>query len=83
VADGYPITTATWILVYQQQDKVGTDQARAAAVVHFMIWALDKGGDAAKQLNYAVLPDKIRTAALAKIATITWNGTPIVNDLYK
>jgi phosphate transport system substrate-binding protein len=83
VADGYPIVTATWLLVYQQQDKVNHDQKSADAVVHFMIWALLKGGDAAKQLNYAVLPDALRQAALEKIATITYNGTPIVNDLYK
>ncbi|MDQ2853934.1 MAG: phosphate ABC transporter substrate-binding protein PstS [Chloroflexota bacterium] len=83
VADGYPIVTATWILVYQQQDKVNPDEKQAQAVVHFLIWALDKGGDAAKALDYAVLPDALRQAALAKIATITYNGTPIVDALYK
>ncbi len=83
VADGYPITTATWILVYQQQDKVSDDQARSEAVVHFLIWALNKGGDDAKALDYAVLPDALRQAALERLATVTWNGTPIVNDLYR
>jgi len=83
VANAYPITTATWLLVFQQQDKVSQDQARSEAVVHFLIWALDKGGDAAKALDYATLPDALKQAALQKIATITWNGTPIVNDLYK
>lgn len=83
VADGYPIVTATWLLVYQNQEKVSQDQKRSEAIVHFLIWALDKGGDAAKQLDYAVLPDALREAALQKIATISFNGTPIVNDLYK
>jgi phosphate transport system substrate-binding protein len=83
VADGYPITTATWILVYKEQDKVSNDQARSEAVVHFLIWALNKGGDDAKALDYAVLPDALRQAALERLATVTWNGTPIVNDLYK
>ena len=83
VADAYPITTATWILVFQQQDKVSQDQARSEAVVHFLIWALDKGGDDAKTLDYATLPDALKQAALQKIATITWNGAPVVNDLYK
>ncbi len=83
VTDGYPITTATWILVYQQQDKVSNDQARSEAVVHFLIWALNKGGDDAKALGYAVLPDALREAALARVATVTWNGIPIVDDLYK
>jgi phosphate ABC transporter, phosphate-binding protein len=83
VADGYPITTATWMLVYQQQDKVNHDEKQAGAIVHFLIWALDKGGDAATGLGYAVLPDALRQAALERIATITYNGTPIVNALYR
>jgi phosphate transport system substrate-binding protein len=83
VADGYPITTATWILIYQQQDKVNPDEKQADAVVHFLIWALDKGGSAANKLGYATLPDALRQAALARVATITYNGVPIVNTLYK
>jgi phosphate transport system substrate-binding protein len=83
VADGYPITTATWILMYQQQDKVNPDEKQAQAVIHFLLWALDKGGDDANTLGYATLPDALRTAALNQIATITYNGVPIVNSLYK
>jgi hypothetical protein len=48
-----------------------------------MIWALLSGGDAANKLGYATLPDALRQAALAKLATVTYNGTPIVNTLYK
>jgi phosphate transport system substrate-binding protein len=83
VADAYPITTATWLLVYQAQDKVSTDAARSQAVVHFLIWALDEGGDDAESLAYAVLPERLRAAALQRIATITWEGTPIVDALYR
>ncbi len=82
VADAYPITAATWILVYRDQDKVAADEGQAKAVVHFLLWALDKGGDTANGLGYATLPDRLRTAALAKIATISWNGTPVVDGLY-
>ena len=83
VADGYPITTATWILMYQQQDKVNHDEKQADAVVHFLLWALDQGGTDAHKLGYATLPDALKTAALNQIATITYNGVPIVNTLYK
>ena len=83
VADAYPIVTATWLLVYQQQDKVNTNEQQAQAVVHFLIWTLDKGGASAQALGYAVLPDALRAAALDRIATITYNGTPIVDALYK
>ncbi|MGZ6256084.1 MAG: phosphate ABC transporter substrate-binding protein PstS, partial [Candidatus Limnocylindria bacterium] len=83
VATAYPIVSATWILVYQQLDKVNPDEKQAQAIVHFLIWALDKGGDAANTLGYATLPDALRQAALERIATITYNGTPIVDALYK
>jgi phosphate transport system substrate-binding protein len=80
--DGYPIANATWLLVYQAQDKVSDNEARSQALVHFLLWALDKGEAEASTLDYAPLPDNLRTAALQKVATITWNGTPIVNALY-
>ncbi|MGZ6213489.1 MAG: phosphate ABC transporter substrate-binding protein PstS [Candidatus Limnocylindria bacterium] len=83
VADGYPITAATWILMYQQQDKVNPDEKQADAVVHFLLWALDQGKTDANNLGYATLPDALKTAALNQIATITYNGVPIVNTLYK
>jgi phosphate transport system substrate-binding protein len=83
VADGYPITAATWILMYQQQDKVNPDEKQADAVVHFLLWALLSGGNDANTLGYATLPDALKAAALNRIATITYNGVPIVNALYK
>ena len=83
VADGYPIVTATWVLIYQQQDKVNPDEHQAQAVVHFLLWALLSGGDSAQALDYAVLPDALRQAAVERLATITYNGTPIVDALYR
>jgi phosphate transport system substrate-binding protein len=80
--DGYPIANATWLLVYQAQDKVSDNEARSQALVQFLLWVLDKGEAEASTLDYAPLPDALRMAALQKVATITWNGEPIVNALY-
>jgi phosphate transport system substrate-binding protein len=82
-ADGYPIANATWLLVYKDQDKVSDNQARSEALVHFLLWCLNKGEDEAKQLNYAALPDNLLQAARQSVATISWNGQPIVDSLYK
>jgi phosphate transport system substrate-binding protein len=82
-ADGYPIANATWLLVYRDQDKVSDNQARSEALVHFLLWILDKGEGEAKTLNYASLPDNLLTAARQAVATISWNGQPIVDSLYK
>jgi phosphate transport system substrate-binding protein len=81
--DGYPIANATWLLVYKDQDKVSDDQQRSEALVHFLIWILDKGEGEAGSLNYASLPDNLLQAARQSVATISWNGQPIVNSLYR
>ena len=73
----------TWVLVYQQQDKVNQDQGAAAAIVHFLLWAVDNGADDAKALDYAVLPDNLKAAVQQKLASITWNGQSILDSLYK
>ena len=83
VSDGYPIVGTTWVLVYQQQDKVIQDQGAAAAIVHFLLWAVDSGAADAKALDYAVLPDNLKAAVQQKLATITWNGQSILDSLYK
>ncbi len=80
--DGYPIANATWLLVYKDQEKVSDNQARSQALVHFLLWVLDKGEAEAPALDYAPLPDALRTAALQMVGTISWNGEPIVNSLY-
>ena len=83
VEDGYPIVGMTWVLVYQQLDKVIQDQGEAEGIVHFLLWAVDNGGDAAKALDYAVLPDNLKAAVQQKLATITWNGQSILDSLYQ
>ena len=59
-----PRPAATWILVYQHQDKVNKDEHQAQAVVHFLIWALLSGSDSAHTLGYATLPDALRQGKL-------------------
>jgi len=80
--DGYPIANATWLLVYREQDKVSDNQLRSEALIHFLIWVLDKGEAEAPSLDYAPLPDTLRAAALQMVGTVTWNGVPVVNSLY-
>jgi phosphate transport system substrate-binding protein len=65
-ADSYPIAGATWLLVYQQQK----DAARGKKIVEFIKWALTKGQDMAKQLDYAPLPDPLRDRVLKRVDEI-------------
>ena len=63
----YPISSFTWILLYQNP----TDKATAKAVVDLMHWALTDGQKYCADLGYAPLPEsvvKLEEAALQKIA---------------
>lgn len=62
----YPISGATWLLVYQQQK----DATKGKALVSFLKWALTEGEKEAKALDYAPLPDEVQKKVLDRIETI-------------
>jgi phosphate transport system substrate-binding protein len=66
-AQAYPIATWTYLLVPGHWSDCGKANAFAGLVA----WALDQGGDMAKELHYAPLPDAVRTGVLAQLARVT------------
>jgi phosphate transport system substrate-binding protein len=64
--DSYPIAGATWLLVYEQQK----DAAKGKKLVEFLKWAVTKGEEMAKDLDYAPLPAQLRERVLKRIAEI-------------
>lgn len=75
-ADGknaYPISSFTWLLVYQNMK----DAAKASALVKFVKWAMDKGQTFATDLYYAPLPKAVENLCIKKIETVTANGKKI------
>src|SRR5205823_8763339 len=64
--EAYPITGATWLLVYQQQK----DSAKGKKLVEFLKWAAKDGEKMAKDLQYAPLPDTLQQRVLARIDEI-------------
>jgi len=62
----YPISGATWLLVYEQQK----DSAKGKKLVEFLNWALTKGEGFASGLDYAPLPDDLEKRVLERIKTI-------------
>jgi phosphate transport system substrate-binding protein len=69
-ADSYPISSFTWILVYQKQQ----DAAKGKKLVDFLNWALTEGEKSAVTLDYAPLPAEMATTVKAKIGTIDVSG---------
>jgi phosphate transport system substrate-binding protein len=54
-AASWPMTAATWILIYKQpQDAAATGEA-----LKFFAWAYAKGGKLAEELDYVPMPDKV------------------------
>jgi phosphate transport system substrate-binding protein len=68
--DAYPISSFTWILVYQHQ----TDSVKGKKLVDFLNWALTYGEPEAPSLDYAPLPSEMTPKVKAKVATIDFAG---------
>jgi len=66
-ARSYPISSFTWLLVYQQQ----SDHAKGQAIVNFLKWALTSGQKDAAPLNYAPLPGAVASKGLEALKQIS------------
>src|ERR1700730_17056999 len=64
--NAYPICGATWLLVYERQK----DAAKGKKLVEFLKWALTKGEDMAKELDYAPLAPQLRDRVLKRVDEI-------------
>ena len=62
----YPIASFTWVIVYQKQ----TDAAKGKKVVDFLRWALTDGQALAAPLDYAPLPEAMRSALATRLTSI-------------
>ncbi len=65
-ADGYPISSFTWLLVYQNQ----RDATKGKKLVDFINWALHDGQKEVSALDYAPLPDAIVAPLTARVDSI-------------
>ena len=70
-ADSYPISSFTWIIVYQHQ----RDATKGKKLVDFLNWALTDGEASASTLDYAPLPSEMAGNVKARVATIDFSGT--------
>jgi phosphate transport system substrate-binding protein len=64
--DSYPISSMTWILVYQNQP----DAVKGAKLVNFLRWAYKDGEKTASSLDYAPLPAPIVLQLQNRLKTI-------------
>jgi phosphate transport system substrate-binding protein len=62
----YPISSFTWIIAYGKQP----DSAKGQKLTDFLRWALTDGQSLEAALDYAPLPEAMRTALVSKIDSI-------------
>jgi phosphate transport system substrate-binding protein len=65
-AASYPITSPTWIMVYQNQ----TDAAKGAAIKAFLNFIYTSGQKLASEVDYAPLPKPLLKQALTQVRKI-------------
>ena len=68
--DSYPISSMTWILVYQRQP----DPAKGKKLVDFLTWAYTSGESMAASLDYAPLPAELTSKLKARLGQIQVAG---------
>ena len=73
----YPITAITFLLVWQDACKAGQNATQAKLVKNWLNYGLGAGQQVAPQLQYAPLPDNIKTAAQGKVDALQCNGAAI------
>ncbi|MBW8768302.1 MAG: phosphate ABC transporter substrate-binding protein PstS [Gemmatimonadetes bacterium] len=62
----YPISSFTWIIAYSRQ----ADAAKGKKLTDFLRWALNEGQGMEASLDYAPLPEGMRTALLTRLDSI-------------
>jgi phosphate transport system substrate-binding protein len=75
--NAYPISAITFLLVYQDLCKAGMPQQKAGLVKDWLNYAEGGGQAVAPELQYAPLPDAIKSKAQAKVDGLQCNGAAI------
>lgn len=69
-AQAYPISSLTWILLYEQQ----ADSVKGRKLVDFLRWAITEGDTQASALDYAPLPAAIEERVLQRLDSVRVGG---------
>ncbi|HLM90470.1 MAG TPA: phosphate ABC transporter substrate-binding protein PstS [Thermoplasmata archaeon] len=80
--DDYPITSLTYVLVYQDQSSYPGSYtlSDAEALVDFLYWAVTVGQSYSAQINYVPLPSYIVSADEMSIGSLTYDGSTVPNS---
>lgn len=72
--DSYPIASFTYLLVYENIEKVTKSKDEAKAVIHMINWMITKGQKFSPTLLYVPLSDSVVELGKQGLAKVTYNG---------
>lgn len=76
-AQGYPIASFTWVLLYQEQSYEGRTKAQAKALVDLIWWMSHDGQKINATLDYAPIPAGAVEKAEKILNSVTYKGVSV------
>jgi len=78
--EGYPISSFTWILVYQdmQKNRAFKSKAQAKALAELLWWIVHEGQAYNEPLHYARLPEVAVRVTEENLRSLTFGGEPLL-----
>ena len=77
-ADGYPIASFSWVIIYKEQKYGSRSQAKATSVLKLLSWMIHDGQQFSGPLNYAPLSSAAVSTGDAILKSVTYDGKPIL-----
>jgi phosphate transport system substrate-binding protein len=77
-ADGYPISTFTWVLVYKEQNYDNRSRDKVEGMMKLLWWMVHDGQQYAEALSYAKLPKAVVDKAETILRSVNYGGMPVL-----
>lgn len=75
---GYPISSFTWLLLYQEQAYNNHNKEKVKTIVDLMNWMITDAQSYAEPLHYAPLPEPAIRKAQQQLQKVTFNGNSVL-----
>ena len=73
-SNSYPIASFSYLLVYENLEKVTKDKDDAKTLLHMIHWMITNGQEFSASLLYAPLPDKVVELGKKGLSRVTYDG---------
>lgn len=72
--NGYPISTFTWLLVYQEQHYANHNKGKGLAVANMLWWIIHEAQNINESMNFGKLSPNAQKKAEVLVKSITYDG---------